>query len=84
MLQHYWNAILHRIVAAATGAMQPGVRGIVWTRDELVMTYRANDNLEQSLGKNRRHLLSLDLPTPRSLHKTGPFTMGAAGRMVHG
>jgi hypothetical protein len=37
------------------------------------MTYRANKNLEQCLGKSLRHAMILD-----------PFTMKAAGRMVHG
>jgi hypothetical protein len=60
MFEHYGNAILHWIVAAATGATQPCVGGIVRTRGESVMAYGTNDYLEQGLGKNRRHLLSLD------------------------
>ena len=67
LLEHDWNAILHRIVAATTLAMQPRVRGAVWTGDEGVVTYRANDNVQQGLGENRlRHLQSVD-----------PFTMSA-------
>jgi hypothetical protein len=63
MLDHYWNAILNRIVAAAASAMQPRVRGLVGAGDERLMAHRANKDVEQSLRKNRRHGLSLDHPS---------------------
>jgi hypothetical protein len=43
MLEHHRDAVLNRIVAAAPTAVQPGVRGNVWTGCDRVMTYRANE-----------------------------------------
>jgi hypothetical protein len=64
MLEHDRNAVLHRIVAAATCAMKPGVGAIAGPGGKRLMTYRASEKLEQCLGKRRRHLMILD-----------PFTM---------
>ena len=60
MLEHYRNAILYGIVAAAAGAMQPCMRGLVGTSNHRLMADRANQDIEQSLRKNRRHSMSLD------------------------
>ena len=72
LLEHDWNAILHRIVATASGAMQPCVRGIAGTGVDPVMAYRTDKHLEQVRREKRRHAMSLD-------HS---ITMSAAGRMV--
>jgi hypothetical protein len=64
MLKHDRNAVLHRIVAAATSAVKPGVGAIARARGKRLMTCRASEKLEQCLGKRRRHLMILD-----------PFTM---------
>ena len=60
LLEHHGNAIQDRVVAATTGAMQPCVQSIVWTGGHRLMAYRAHQNVEQSLRKNRRHAMSLD------------------------
>ena len=53
ILEHHGNAILNRIVAATTTAMQPCVRGFVRADGKRVMAYRANQDFEQGLGKHR-------------------------------
>ncbi len=53
LLEHHRDAILHRVVATATGAMQPRMRSIRRPRNDRVMTYRANQHIEQSFGQNR-------------------------------
>jgi hypothetical protein len=53
ILQHNGNAILNRVVAATTTAMQPCLRGFFGTDGKRVMAYRANQDFEQSLGKHR-------------------------------
>ena len=60
MLEHYRNAILYWIVAATAGAMQPCMRGLIGASNHWLMADRANQDLEQSLRKNRRHSMSLD------------------------
>jgi hypothetical protein len=60
MLEHYGNAILYRIVAATASAMQPRMLALVGTSSYWLMADRANQDLEQSLRKNRRHSMSLD------------------------
>jgi len=60
MLEHYGNAILDWIVAATTGAMQPCMRSLVGTSNHRLMADGANQDLEQSLRKYRRHSMSLD------------------------
>jgi hypothetical protein len=52
IFEHYRNAILNRIVAATTSAMQPYVQGAAGTRGERVMAYGTNQDFEQSLGKH--------------------------------
>jgi len=46
MLEHHRNAIVHRIVAATTIAVQPRVGVTVWTGGKRLMAYRANNNPE--------------------------------------
>jgi hypothetical protein len=60
MLEHNGNAILYRVVTATPGAMQPCMRGLSGTCSHGLMADRANQDLEQSLRKNRRHSKSLD------------------------
>src|SRR5580658_2129312 len=73
LLQHHRNAIHNRIVAATTMTMQPCVRGIVRTRGDGPMAYRANKNIEQSRGKNgARHAKSLDL-SPESIFTSAVY-----------
>jgi len=61
LLQHHGNAVQDWVVATTTGAVQPCVESIVWTGGDGLMAYRAHQNAEQSLGKNRaRHAESLD------------------------
>jgi hypothetical protein len=60
MFKHYGNAILYRIIAATTSAMQPGMRGLIGTSHHWLMADRANQDLEQSLRKNLGHFMSLD------------------------
>ena len=60
LLEHDGNAILDRIVAPTTTAMEPLMRSIVWTSSDGRMAYRANKDLEQQLGKDGvRHSMSL-------------------------
>jgi hypothetical protein len=73
MFKHHGDAVLDWVVSATTSAMKPQVRVAIRADCERLMTYRANKNLEQCLGKSLRHAMILD-----------PFTMKAAGRMVHG
>jgi hypothetical protein len=72
LLKHDWNAILHGIIAAASSAMQPCVRGLAGAGVEPVMAYRTDKDLKQVGREKRRHAMSLD-------HS---ITMSAAGRMV--
>jgi hypothetical protein len=73
MFKHHRDAVLNRVIAATTSAMKPQVGVAMGASGERMMTYRANKNLEQCLRKCRRHAMILD-----------PFTINAAGRMVHG
>jgi hypothetical protein len=60
VLEHDGNAILDRVIAPTTTAMQPLMRGIVWTSSNGRIAYRANKDLEQQLGKDGvRHSMSL-------------------------
>jgi hypothetical protein len=52
VLEHDRNAILHRIIAATTMAMQPSVHSAVRTGRDRMMAHRANKDLEQGLGKH--------------------------------
>ena len=52
IFKHYRNAILNRIVAATTIAMQPCMQGAVGTCGERVVAHRANEDFEQNLGKH--------------------------------
>jgi hypothetical protein len=61
ILEHHRNAVLNRVVAATTIAMQPCMRGAIRTDGKRVVAYRANQDFEQSLGEHRaHHLMSLD------------------------
>ena len=61
MLEHDRNAILNRVIAATTIAMEPGVRGAFWASSDRVMAYRTNQEPEQGLGEHLAgHALSLD------------------------
>ncbi len=61
LLEHYGNAIQDRVVAATSSAVQPCVRSIVRTGGDGLVAYRAHQNVEQCLRKNRaRHAESLD------------------------
>jgi hypothetical protein len=84
IFEHHRYAILHRIVAAATIAMQPSVQGGAGTRGERVMAYGANQDFEQCLGQHRAQpLKSLDQFMEGAYQQAGSFTMSAAARMVH-
>lgn len=87
IFEHYRNAILNRIVAATTIAMQPCVQGAAGTRRERVMAYGANQEFEQSLGKHRGAASQEFRPVVAGgfapHQQARPFTMSAAARMVH-
>lgn len=90
LLQHHGNAIQNRVVAATTGAVQPRVRGIVWTGGDGLMAHRAHKNVEQTLRKNRaRHAQSLDQfrkygGLDKDSDSSRPIYHEQSGRMVHG
>jgi hypothetical protein len=61
ILEHHRDAILHRVVAPTTRAMQPRRRGILRACRDGIVAHGANKDREQSLGENRAgHVLSLD------------------------
>ena len=71
MFKHNRDAVLHRIVAAATSTMKPSMGEITRTRSESLMTYRTNQNLEQCGGKFCRHAVILDAFTMSFANRTG-------------
>jgi hypothetical protein len=71
MFKHNRDAVLYRIITAATATMNPGVGHFTRARGERLMTYRTNQNLEQCGRKFRRHAMILDAFTMSSSDRTG-------------